>query len=899
MVALFRTAPRSFMPLALWALAACSAPDPLAPVSQEPAKPPVQVKGYSFLVTLDLVNGTVTVERPTPGPQRHSDGPATSLLGPDVLGVTTTNFTRSAIGAAVAGKRTVGFDLALTNKLSTADLVTPTFPDLPHGSQGILAFPYTVAAFGVQGGKALADTSWNGDGTAGSGAPINFFNDLDTCSTAANSDCYRWILFGAPLAPATTTSARHVSFTVDKNVTTVSVNMVVAADLADHPVPPPQPGQGAVTGRVLLEGNAAVGATVTLTPGNYTTTVDALGKYLFTGLPVDEYTVQVTALANGCTAAGQPVSVTSGGVTTSNFNVSCPHAIGVIAGTAMSPQFGALGGRLVELEQESGETVNSELTDASGRFVFPRVLPGNYVVTIQGLSSLCHDADEFQSVTVVAGDTAHSTLTVDCPGATPSATISGLVTRPDGEPLDGITITVEIDHDKFTATSNGAGAYHFDADILPSGTGSVAALIGATDGFPSNCSAPAPEQITIPRSSALDHPITIPCGPPASASLITGTVSSPTLGNLPGVTVGLAIGDFAFFKAITGTDGTFAFPGFTWTNGPTSVGLVVQSELPAACDFPGSPSGTLQAGQPLHFDVLVDCSGTGGDTVLTGIVSSQSGPLGRVVYNTQTGHGLISGTTNDAGRYALLRASIFPDLTESVVVSLPGQFLPAGCAEPSPVTVTVHAGQVADQPIVVTCAAQAVGSIVGTVSGFGDGTPLIPVVAQATSGGNPVVSQLGAGGAFTIQLPSGQFVVSVPTLPAACTGAEPRSVLVASGSTPALTFDVHCPPSIFGRLHTSTGLSLDGFTIETNSPLAPAMTTQTHWGGYFSFDGSSLPAGQVSFPVIQDGLPQGCAPAPEHGTIWGLPTNPDPSGSIQVDIVVDCTGANATSSLRR
>src|SRR6185295_13617795 len=102
-----------------------------------PTAPPVNVASYAFYLDIDIVNGRVTVVAPRTADYTTTDRTTTSLTVSDVVGMTTSNFFRSAIGQFVANKRTITFDLTLSNKLSVTDLVTPTFPVPPAGVQGI------------------------------------------------------------------------------------------------------------------------------------------------------------------------------------------------------------------------------------------------------------------------------------------------------------------------------------------------------------------------------------------------------------------------------------------------------------------------------------------------------------------------------------------------------------------------------------------------------------------------------------------------------------------------------------------------------------------------------------------------------------------------------------------
>ncbi|GAB3848865.1 PQQ-dependent sugar dehydrogenase [Dactylosporangium cerinum] len=85
------------------------------------------------------------------------------------------------------------------------------------------------------------------------------------------------------------------------------------------PPPPPPPTTGSISGTVSVSGGGAVsGATVTLNPGNLSTTTSGTGTYSFTGLADGTYTVAATY--NGQSASAS-VTVSNGGAATANLTV--------------------------------------------------------------------------------------------------------------------------------------------------------------------------------------------------------------------------------------------------------------------------------------------------------------------------------------------------------------------------------------------------------------------------------------------------------------------------------------------------------------------------------------------------------------------------------------------------
>ncbi|MEO8201969.1 MAG: hypothetical protein ABI679_15665 [Gemmatimonadota bacterium] len=221
------TASRLVVSTLLCALVACNAElaAPIPPAGDIPSG----LDAMAIRLEVDLVHGRVSVVAP-PAPAGTGSGPSFSLLGTNEVTATTSNLTRSA---PANNKVAVTFDLAITNRLTSASLVPSTFPGTTTGS-GILAFPFRITQ--VLGGAASQVTTnleWNGDGSAGSGTPRNFFNDFGCSTSGITSDCFRWEQFPAPLGPGETTVAQKVGFTLPRSVTSFQVLVVIAADISN------------------------------------------------------------------------------------------------------------------------------------------------------------------------------------------------------------------------------------------------------------------------------------------------------------------------------------------------------------------------------------------------------------------------------------------------------------------------------------------------------------------------------------------------------------------------------------------------------------------------------------------------------------------------------------------
>jgi hypothetical protein len=153
--------------MALYAIAACSdagqnAAGPNIPGN--PPEPPTLARAaFVFYVNtashdIRVAPPTVTVPNPSAMALSQSSGlggPDFSLIAGDVITLTASNYSASAVGAFAPGKIRVQFDLSITNKLGSVDLITPTFPAPPPGVSGILMFPFATYVTVTSGGVTV------------------------------------------------------------------------------------------------------------------------------------------------------------------------------------------------------------------------------------------------------------------------------------------------------------------------------------------------------------------------------------------------------------------------------------------------------------------------------------------------------------------------------------------------------------------------------------------------------------------------------------------------------------------------------------------------------------------------------------------------------------------------
>jgi hypothetical protein len=206
--------------------AACATDSP--PTAPGAASGADDVAGRAFQLTIDVGTGHVTVAPPRVAGQARQatlSGPSFSLVGSEAIQLHAGDCAFTPTPNNSKRKRCT-FQLALENRLSLLELVTPTtFPKPPSTTEGLLVFPYTSAGLGLPGGAAVPTNAWDN-------APTNFFNDFGGCSAKEN-DCYRWERYPSPLAGGAMSAPREVGFDIDKAAQSVSAYVVVAADIRD------------------------------------------------------------------------------------------------------------------------------------------------------------------------------------------------------------------------------------------------------------------------------------------------------------------------------------------------------------------------------------------------------------------------------------------------------------------------------------------------------------------------------------------------------------------------------------------------------------------------------------------------------------------------------------------
>lgn len=437
-----------------------------------------------------------------------------SLVGGDVVQLTTSNFAASAVGAFQPGKVRVTFDLNITNKLSGVQLVGPTvFPAPPAGTSGPILFPYDIAVAVTSGGTAtggqgndvivtLPSYGLVAPSTDWDGAPHNFFNDAGCATSGSTSDCFRWEEFLGPIFPGSTTGASSVGFDIDPTVGQFTARLLVAADLQNSGPAPTGTVAGSVTSPQL---GALTGVTVAATSGitSLSASTDAAGAYSIASVPTGPASVAISGgLPAGCTApASQATTVTNGGTATVDFVVTCPVPVGAIAGTISFTGFTPAGAAIDLISVSATPTGGSAVAgsvDALGAISIASVPVGvgTGSVALGNLPAGCTDPGAGSYSGLTSGGTAIVNFTVPC--VAPPAFYQYTGSAVD----NGSTVTISFAIDMST----------FDDPAIP-GVDDISAIQGSFTYDPARLSAPA-------------------CGNVSGSGLTNGTFNTSTPGTI-------------------------------------------------------------------------------------------------------------------------------------------------------------------------------------------------------------------------------------------------------------------------------------------------------------------------------------------------------------------------------
>jgi hypothetical protein len=300
---------------AMIALAACADTALMPPAAVLPTDPaiPAQYRAAAFIFDVSATKKTVSITAPSAtniSPIAAaslnlgvSTGWSYSVLGGDVIGLSTSNYQASAVGAFIPGKLRITFVTGV-QAFPFQMSVTSTAGSVEKGTAN------NEAVITPSLGLVVPSSNWDGN-------PHNFFNDAGCPVTA--TDCFRYESFGE-IGPLASSTMQQIGFDVDPTVAIFRVS-----------------------GTVTTPAGVSLAGAIVNVSGGFSGTVGANGAYTVANVGTGSRTVFVTNLPSYCVApASQNITALSGANVTANFIVSCTIPTAPFAGTVTS----SLGGDL-------------------------------------------------------------------------------------------------------------------------------------------------------------------------------------------------------------------------------------------------------------------------------------------------------------------------------------------------------------------------------------------------------------------------------------------------------------------------------------------------------------------------------------------------------------------------
>ena len=256
-------------------------------------------------------------------------------------------------------------------------------------------------------------------------------------------------------------------------VTAALLSALAVHACGDDPVPPAP--TGSIAGQVTIEGQGIDGVTVTLNGGTTATTAGG-GSYRFDDMAAGDYKVTISDYPAGSAfdATAQSAGIADDGeLITVNFAGSWIRTSAI------------MGAVTVENDGLSGVTVKiSGLADAEtqagtdGQYAFSGLRAGDYTIEISGFDP---DDVTFASTSSAVTVAVDETQVVAFAGTyVRTSAVMGQVSV-GGNPLEGVTVSLQGRGEDRTYATNGAGQYMFE--VLRSGEYSIGISSYDTDEY--------------------------------------------------------------------------------------------------------------------------------------------------------------------------------------------------------------------------------------------------------------------------------------------------------------------------------------------------------------------------------------------------------------------------------
>jgi len=499
-----------------------------------------------------------------------------------------------------------------------------------------------------------------------------------------------------------TVTAAAVDY-LENSVTEVSVikGDTTTVDIALTP-------KGSINGTItdLQTGSGIAGATVTVTPGNYTSETNQNGEYTINDIPAgDGYTVIAASLIHLSNSAAE-VSVTTGGTTTVDI--------------ALTPK-GTINGTITDLQTGSGiaganVTVSpgnyTSETNQNGEYTINDIPAGDgYTVTA---ASLIYLSNSIAEISVTTGDITTVDMTL-----TPKGAIIGTITDlQTGAGIAGASVTAEPGEYSVITESNGE---YTITDII---SGEYTVTITAADYFEKE---------------------------ETGVSVITGVIKTVDIaltpkGSIDGTITDLQTGSVIADAAITVSPGNYTSE--TNQNGEYTIN-----------DIPAGNNYTVTAAAVDYLENSVtEVSVIKGDTTTVDIALTPKGTINGAITDLQTGSviadaavtvspGNYTSETNQNGEYIINDIPAGDGYTVTVASLI---YLSNSAAE-----VSVTTGDTTTVDITLTPK----GTIIGAITDLQTGSGIAGATVTAAPGEYSVMTE--SNGDYTItDVISGEYTVT-------------------------------------------------------------------------------------------------------------------------------------------
>ena len=315
---------------------------------------------------------------------------------------------------------------------------------------------------------------------------------------------------------------------------------IISACGDDIPPPPPT---GSIDGLVSIEGQGVDAVSVTLSNGASATTANG-GMYRFDGVEAGAYTVTISnypADASFDQTSAAATIANDGETVTINFPGTFIRTSSIMGTVTVDNE--GLSGITVKL---SGTGDSETLTDGNGQYAFTGLRAGNYTIEISGF-----DADDvaFGSTSSAAMVAVGESKVVPFEGTyLRTSAITGQVSV-EGNPLSGVTVSMQGRGEDETVTTNGAGQFTFSE--LRSGDYSVGISGFDIDEYSFEVTS---QTVTVAHGETATVPFD---GTLLRTAGVMGTVTVEGTG-LPGVTVTIN-GQGEELEEVTNATGYYAF----------------------------------------------------------------------------------------------------------------------------------------------------------------------------------------------------------------------------------------------------------------------------------------------------------------------------------------------------